>query len=135
MWCDACRSVGIIHCAHPDECGNMLPDRAAAENWNAWLDDLPVGAEFQSAIERLQDFIAGLAVPALTPTAVDDSQTANPVVNAPDPAAIREALDACRIIDEAVREGHESVSELVLHLLSAAEPARAALALAKGAAE
>lgn len=52
-----------------------------------------------------------------------------------DPAAIREALAACRIIDEAVREGHESVSELVLHLLSAAEPARAALALAKGAAE
>lgn len=55
---------------------------------------------------------------------------------APDPAAIWEALEACRIIDEAVKEGHESVSELVLHLLSAAEPARTALALiAKGAAE
>lgn len=37
------------------------------------------------------------------------------------------ALEACRIIDEAVAEGHESVSALVLHLLSAAEPARSAL--------
>ena len=63
----------MIHCAHPDECGNMLPDSAAAENWNAWLDDLPVGAEFQPAIEQLQNFIAGL------------------VIYAPDPAAIREA--------------------------------------------
>ena len=63
MWCDACRSVGTIHCAHPDECGNMLSNNAAAENWNAWLDDLPISAEFHPAIDRLQDFIAGLAVP------------------------------------------------------------------------
>lgn len=63
MWCDACRSVGTIHCAYPDECGNMLSNNAAAENWNAWLDDLPISAEFYPAIDRLQDFIAGLAVP------------------------------------------------------------------------
>lgn len=61
MWCDACRSVGTIHCAHPDQCGNMRSNNAAAENWNAWLDDLPIGAEFHPAIDRLQDFIAGLA--------------------------------------------------------------------------
>jgi len=41
----------------------MLSNDAAAENWNAWLDDLPIGAEFHPAIDRLQDFIAGLAVP------------------------------------------------------------------------
>lgn len=33
------------------------------------------------------------------------------------------ALEACRIINEAVAEGHEQIGELVLHLLSAAEPA------------
>lgn len=73
MWCDACRSVGTIHCAHPDECGNMLSNNAAAENWNAWLDDLPISAEFHPAIDRLQDFIAGLAVPtpAVQPDAAD----------------------------------------------------------------
>jgi hypothetical protein len=77
MWCDACRSVGTIHCAHPDECGYMLSNKAAAENWNAWLDDLPIGAEFHPAIDRLQDFIAGLA--ALEPSVQRDA------------AAIREA--------------------------------------------
>lgn len=64
MWCDACRAVGAMHCANPDECGNMLSDQAASDNWNAWLDDLPISAEFQPAIERLQDFISGLASPA-----------------------------------------------------------------------
>jgi hypothetical protein len=23
-WCQACRETGMIHCAHPDECGGML---------------------------------------------------------------------------------------------------------------
>lgn len=23
--CDDCRSVGALHCAHPDECGGMKP--------------------------------------------------------------------------------------------------------------
>jgi hypothetical protein len=74
MWCDACRAVDAIHCAHPDECGNMCSDRAAADNWNAWLDDLPIDAEFHPAIDRLQDFISGLAAlaPAASP-APDDA--------------------------------------------------------------
>ena len=47
-----------------------------------------------------------------------------------DPAAIREAaLEACTIIDAAVKEGHENPLDLILHLLSAGEPARRALAL------
>ena len=47
-----------------------------------------------------------------------------------DPAAIREAaLEACTIIDAAVKEGHENPLDLIMHLLSAGEPARRALAL------
>ena len=60
MWCDACRSTGAIHCAHPDQCGNMLSATAAADNWKAWLDDLPLPSTFDPAIGRLQDFITGL---------------------------------------------------------------------------
>lgn len=60
MWCDACRSTGAIHCAMPDECGNMLSATAAADNWKAWLDDLPLPFTFDPAIGRLQDFITGL---------------------------------------------------------------------------
>lgn len=37
------------------------------------------------------------------------------------------ALEACQIIDSAVREGHDNTSDLILHLLTAVEPARAAL--------
>lgn len=37
------------------------------------------------------------------------------------------ALEACRIIDEVVKEGHDNVGEMILHFLTAAEPARAAL--------
>lgn len=37
------------------------------------------------------------------------------------------AIQACTIIDAAVRAGHESVSALLLHLMEAAVPARAAL--------
>lgn len=40
---------------------------------------------------------------------------------------IRNALEACRIIDAAVREGHDSAGALIEHLLGAVEPARAAL--------
>ena len=47
-----------------------------------------------------------------------------------DPAAIREAtLEACTIIDAAAKEGHKNPLDLFLHLLSAVEPARRALAL------
>ena len=41
---------------------------------------------------------------------------------------VAEAMEACRIIDAAVKEGHDSVSDLLMHLLEAAVPARAALA-------
>lgn len=98
MWCDACRSVGTIHCAHPDECGNMLSNNAAAENWNAWLDDLPIGAEFHPAIDRLQDFIAGLAVP--TPAVQPDTRERD---------RLREALNQSRL----AFAGHVSVQSAI----------------------
>ena len=41
---------------------------------------------------------------------------------------VAQAMEACRIIDAAVKKGHDNVSDLVMHLLSAAVPARAALA-------
>ena len=88
MWCDACRSTGAIHCAMPDECGNMLSATAAADNWKAWLDDLPLPFTFDPAIGRLQDFITGLtarieaqagasAALAQTPTDPGDGWTWN----------------------------------------------------------
>lgn len=38
------------------------------------------------------------------------------------------ATYACRVVDEAVKEGHQSLPALVNHFLQAVEPARAALA-------
>ena len=61
MWCDGCRAVGAIHCAHPDQCGNMKSATAAVDNWKAWLDDLPLPFTFDPAIGRLQDFLDALA--------------------------------------------------------------------------
>ncbi len=46
--------------------------------------------------------------------------------------AATHALDACRIIDAAVLEGHDSAGDLIRHLLEAVEPARAALRALKG---
>ena len=47
-----------------------------------------------------------------------------------DPAAMREAaLEACTIIDAAAKDGHENPLDLILHLLTAVEPARRILAL------
>lgn len=46
--------------------------------------------------------------------------------------ATNHALDACRIIDAAALEGHDNTSDLILHLLEAVEPARAALRALKG---
>ena len=71
MWCDGCRAVGAIHCAHPDQCGNMLSATAAADQWKAWLDDLPLPFTFDPAIGRLQDFITALT------TRIDVPQPAN----------------------------------------------------------
>ena len=60
MWCDGCRATGAVHCAHPDECGNMLSATRSADQWKAWLDDLPLPNIFDPAIGRLQDFITAL---------------------------------------------------------------------------
>ena len=38
------------------------------------------------------------------------------------------AVEVCRILDAAVLEGHGNVQDLLMHLLSAVEPARAVLA-------
>lgn len=46
--------------------------------------------------------------------------------------ATKHALDACRIIDAAVLEGHDNTSDLILHLIEAVEPARSALRALKG---
>ncbi|WRH62089.1 MAG: hypothetical protein RSE12_17205 [Fuscovulum sp.] len=37
------------------------------------------------------------------------------------------AMEACRIIDEVVKEGHDNTGKMILHFLTAVEPARAAL--------
>lgn len=51
----------------------------------------------------------------------------------PDPRdeVIALAITACRIIDDAVKEGYDTVNGLMMHLLEAVEPARAALAAAE----
>ncbi len=30
-WCQACRNVGLIHCAHPEECSQMKRRAVLAE--------------------------------------------------------------------------------------------------------
>lgn len=41
--------------------------------------------------------------------------------------AHQHAMEACRIIDEVVKEGHDNTGKMILHFLTAVEPARAAL--------
>lgn len=43
-------------------------------------------------------------------------------------ARLRAALEACRIIDEVIKAGHTSVTDMLAHFLTAAGPARTALA-------
>lgn len=61
MWCTSCRVTGYTHCAHPDECGNMVTLTAAADSWKSWLDDAPLPETFNSATGGLQDFITALS--------------------------------------------------------------------------
>ena len=61
MWCKSCRVTGYTHCAHPDECGNMVTLTAAADSWKSWLDDAPLPETFNSATGGLQDFITALS--------------------------------------------------------------------------
>ena len=42
-------------------------------------------------------------------------------------ADFAEAIVACRIIDDVVKEGHDNLGKMVMHFLTAAEPARLAL--------
>ena len=37
------------------------------------------------------------------------------------------AIEVCRIIDDVVKEGHDNLGKMVMHFLTAAEPARLAL--------
>ena len=66
MWCKSCRVTGYTHCAHPDECGNMVTLTAAADSWKSWLDDAPLPETFNSATGGLQDFITALSRALLT---------------------------------------------------------------------
>lgn len=76
MWCKSCRVTGYTHCAHPDECGNMVTLTAAADSWKSWLDDAPLPETFNSATGGLQDFITALSRALLTARAeLDTTQT------------------------------------------------------------
>ena len=130
--------------------------RALAEGyWQSIGGGLPEGKSDEAIIDTAEAIAAAIA--ALEPVAAPDgycwpchyagscakhpaatqSELVQKMHKSPNPAAIREAaLEACTIIDAAVREGHDNLSDLVLHLLSAAEAARRALALIqKGAAD
>ena len=76
MWCKSCLVTGYTHCAHPDECGNMVTLTAAADSWKSWLDDAPLPETFNSATGGLQDFITALSRALLTARAeLDTTQT------------------------------------------------------------
>ena len=76
MWCKSCRVTGYTHCAHPDECGNMVTLTAAADSWKSWLDDAPLPETFNSATGGLQDFITALSRALLDARAeLDTTQT------------------------------------------------------------
>ena len=97
-WCAACRNIGAIHCAHPDECGNMRritrdEIAAQADSWKSWLDDLPL-PEFQPAINDLQDYLT-IVVNALFTLNIEDEQPKPPAPDAVQEAArfLAEAID------------------------------------------
>lgn len=84
-WCAACRNTNAIHCAHPDECGNMRritrdEIAAQADSWKAWLDDLPL-PEFKPAIDDLQDYLT-IVVNALFTLNIEDEQPKPPAPDA-----------------------------------------------------
>ena len=69
------------------------------------------------AAERLR------ALPAVQP---DAATVKNQMMIA---ITLVQALAACRIVDAAVKKGHDNIGDLVTHLMSAVSPARAALDL------
>ena len=94
MWCKSCRVTGYTHCAHPDECGNMVTLTAVADSWKSWLDDAPLPETFNSATGGLQDFITALSRALLTARAeLDTTQTqlGNWIVRAPIKSSFEDA--------------------------------------------
>ena len=109
MWCDGCRSTGAIHCAHPDQCGNMLSATAAADHWKSWLDDLPLPSTFDAAIGRLQDFITALTVridvPQPTPTEAEAIAAMQPHERQNFHRVMGQRAVVKRIAEKQIREG------------------------------
>ena len=95
-WCGACRNTNAIHCAHPDECGNMRritrdEIAAQADSWKSWLDDLPL-PEFQPAINDLQDYLT-IVVNALFTLNIEDEQPNPPAPDAVQGERLRSMRD------------------------------------------
>lgn len=111
MWCDGCRATGAFHCAHPDQCGNMLSATAAADQWKAWIDDLPLPFTFDPALGRLQDFITALT------TRIDVPQPAQPTEN--DLAASEAARIAAEAKVEQLRDRAQKAEAQLTHMTAA----------------
>ena len=97
MWCKSCRVTGYTHCAHPDECGNMVTLTAAADSWKSWLDDAPLPETFNSATGGLQDFITALSralLDARAELAATQTQVGDWIVRADEANVKVETLDA-----------------------------------------
>ena len=119
MWCKSCRVTGYTHCAHPDECGNMVTLTAAADSWKSWLDDAPLPETFNSATGGLQDFITALSRALLTARAeLDTTQTqlGDWIVRADEANVKVETLDA-----ELARVRADAQAAVVLVVERAAE--------------
>jgi len=134
MWCDACRSTGAVHCAHPDECGNMKSATVAAENWKAWLDDLPLPFTFDPAIGRLQDFLDALTSLIDVPQPAQPALADAPEVQALIDAAVDKALENAAIAFNDCACGHDSPTDICMahiNILNRVRPDHPAFARAR----
>lgn len=107
-------------CCNGHECGNMLSDNAAADNWKAWLDDLPLDAGFAEGVGRVQDFISGTV--ARAEAAEAEAATLRDRL-----ARMEGALTAIDALDPEGRIGDCSVNAISGLVLRMGEIARAAL--------
>lgn len=90
-WCDPCRSVGMMHCSDPENCGFMRTASAKADDWKSWLDDLPLPDDFSQGIDMLQDFITHIMA------AIDVQHlTVQDAARVPEIAALIEKSEALR---------------------------------------
>lgn len=87
-WCDPCRSVGMMHCSDPENCGFMRTASAQADDWKSWLDDLPLPDDFSQGVDRLQDFITRIMAA--------QSLTVQDAARVPEIAALIEKSEALR---------------------------------------